>query len=211
MHHAIINTMIFLGIVFGVIECFFGYRIFKIILGILGFAAGASLAMLGGNAMSPNEIILFLSGLVGGIIGAVMMVWMYFFGVFMIGALAGGVIGNAIFSAAQMYPATFAVLVIAVCCGVLALIFQKFMIIFATAFIGSWHLTAGISCFLGGAGCPMSMDRWLQPGAIHSHIVTLIWLFLGFFGFMVQYKLVLGENRPEPSDSGNSPRKKKGK
>jgi MFS family permease len=125
MHHAIINIMIFLGIVFGAIECFFGYRIFKIILGILGFAAGAALAMFSFNSISQNEIVMFLSGLVGGIIGAVMTVWLYFFGVFMIGALGGGVIGNAVFAAIQMYPATFAVLVIAICCGVLALIFSE--------------------------------------------------------------------------------------
>jgi len=200
MHHIIISAMIFLVIVFGAIECFFGYRIFKIILGIIGFFVGGAMAIVAGNSVFRNEIILFLISLTGGIIGAMMMVWLYFFGVFIIGALLGGVAGSALLATAQIYPGTFILLIISIGCGVLALVFQKFMIILATAFIGSWHMVAGAICFLSGTNCLTNMEWWFKPVGIHNYIMTLMWLFFGFLGFFVQYKLISVEDRPLKSN-----------
>jgi hypothetical protein len=73
-----------MAIVFGVIECFLGYRIFKAIPGIIGLPNGTTITITTGNMFSQNELILFVMGFIGGFVGAVMMIWLYFFGVFVI-------------------------------------------------------------------------------------------------------------------------------
>jgi hypothetical protein len=198
MQHTIISAMIFLGIVFGAIECFFGYRIFKVILGIVGFFLGGAMAITAGNLIPQNELILFVMGFIGGVVGAVMMVWLYFIGVFFIGAMMGGIIGTTLFAAVQIYPGELTLFIFSICFGLLALIFQKFMIIIATAFVGSWHMVVGIACLIGGKGCMTNMEWLFKLGSSHNYIITLMWLFFSFLGFFVQCKLA--------SDKGSDPK-----
>jgi len=135
--HQDLNLVIGLGIIIGAIQCFFGYRLFKFVLGLTGFIVGGVLAASIGYEMSQKEVVALLSGLVGGVIGAALMVALYFVGVFLIGAFLGGVVGVALFATAGINPELAVLLILGVIGGVVALIFQKFMIIVSTAFIGA--------------------------------------------------------------------------
>ena len=75
------------------INCFFGYKIFKIVLGVLGFIFGGLAAAAMAMAATKEPGIAVLVGLVGGVIGATLMVALYFLGVFVLGALVGGLVG----------------------------------------------------------------------------------------------------------------------
>jgi hypothetical protein len=186
IHPNIIGAFVILGIVFGTIECFFGYRVFKVILGIIGFVCGFTMTSMMGYTMAVNGFFLYLMGIISGMLGAAMMIWLYFFGVFFIGAMLGGVVGATLFGVINLNPNGFILLVLSIIFGALALVFQRYMIIIATAFIGSWHMVVGIACLFEGKSCLADMTWLLKIGSSHNYLVTLMWLILGFLGCFVQ-------------------------
>ena len=71
----------------GAVACFAGYRLFRVVLAIYGFIAGAMIAssMMG----SSNTIGMLIAALVGGLVGSVVMFFAYFVGIALIGAGLG--------------------------------------------------------------------------------------------------------------------------
>jgi hypothetical protein len=182
------NWVAVLGIVLGAIECFFGYRIFKIILGITGFLVGAFLGVILASASSQSQVIVLLAGLVGGIVGAVLAVVFYFIGIFLIGAVVGAVLGYVLFGLISTNPQSVVILILAVIAGIVAVIFQKFMIIVSTAFGGAWGVVSGVASLAGlaiGALDPQALS-YLRPRTLYPLI--LCWLALGLVGVVVQYR-----------------------
>jgi hypothetical protein len=186
--HEQLNLVLGLGIIIGTIQCFFGYRLFKIVLGLTGFLFGAVLAANIGYAMSQKEVVALLSGLVGGFIGAALLVGLYFVGVFLIGALLGAVVGAALFATAGSNPEPVVLLILGVIGGVVACIFQKFMIIVSTAFVGAWSVVLGIAHFVTGTIDPTNAEGLFRAGGTQLWIMLLCWMALGIVGVLVQYK-----------------------
>jgi len=195
-----LNVIIGLSILFGAVQCFFGYRIFKIILGLMGFLIGGVLAAAMGFAIFEQEIIALVSGLVGGIIGAALMVVLYFVGIFLIGAFLGGVLGTVLFAVAETYPEPVVLLILAVITGVIALIFQKFMIIVATGFGGAWSVVTGIAYFTTGAIDPTNLESMFRADGSQLYIIVLCWIALGTVGVVVQYL-----SAPPPKEEESRP------
>jgi hypothetical protein len=192
--HDLLNAIVLLAILVGTIQCFFGYRIFKVILGLTGFLMGGALAASVGYALSQAVVVAILAGLVGGVIGASLMIVLYYIGIFLMGAFFGGLIGTAVFMAIQNHPEPvawliFAVIstILAIIAGVLALIFQKLMIIIATAFAGAWGVVTGIAYFTTGVIDPTNIDRMLGLKGAQLYTILLSWLALGIVGVIVQY------------------------
>jgi len=180
-----------LSLIFGVLNCFFGYRIFKILLGIWGFMLGALIAGFVAYILNAPLFLVILAALLGGIIGAVLMVAFYLVGVLVIGAVLGALLGYVLgITLGGTYPAILVVL--AVIGGVLAVIFQKLMIILATSFSGSWGIVAGIFSFFGWPLNPIDVfrDPWIIRNApVRYYIMLLCWVVLGLVGILVQYKV----------------------
>lgn len=195
-----LNVIIGLSILFGAVQCFFGYRIFKIILGLMGFLIGGVLAAAMGFAIFEQEIIALVSGLVGGIIGAALMVVLYFVGIFLIGAFLGGVLGTVLFAVAETYPEPVVLLILAVITGVIALIFQKFMIMVATGFGGAWSVVTGIAYFTTGAIDPTNLESMFRADGSQLYIIVLCWIALGTVGVVVQYL-----SAPPPKEEESRP------
>ena len=164
MSSEVLSVVIGLSIVVGAVECFFGYRIFKVILGLIGFLIGGGVAGAIGYAVSEQEIVALLAGLVGGAIGAALMVALFFIGVFLVGAFFGGVLGGVLYAVAGNSPEPAVLLILAIIAGVMAVIFQKFMIILSTGFGGAWNVVTGIAFFTTGAIDPTDPGRFFQSG-----------------------------------------------
>jgi hypothetical protein len=184
----VLNVIIGLIILVGALQCFFGYRIFKFILGLTGFLLGGALAGAIGYGISQEVAVAVLAGLVGGFIGAALMVALYFIVIFLIGALFGGVLGAVLFAVAESNPEPAVLLILAVIAGVVALIIQKFMIIVSTGFGGAWSVVTGIAYFTTGAIDPTNFERMFRSGGSHRYAILLCWLALGIVGVIVQYK-----------------------
>lgn len=169
-------------ILLGILFTFFGYRLFRVVLGIAGFLFGASLV--GGLVLMFSGSILaaVLAGLAGGALFAVLSVFVYYLGVFFLGAYLGVVVGAAILSIFGLTLIPWLFILLAVIGGVLGVIFHRFMIILATAFVGAWGVMLGIS----------SLTFW--GTSLYPYIMGAGWIILGLAGFFVQY-FVTGKKR----------------
>jgi hypothetical protein len=180
-----------LAVAVGILICFWGYRLLKLTLGVTGFIAGAAGVWAVGLPLgTANSGIVVICAIIGGVIGAVLCIWLFLLGVFLLGASAGAIVATALFSAAGNQPQPILVLVLAIVFGVIALVMQKLMIVVCTAFSGSYFVTVGLLHLLTGAKDTSAL--WfdhLQPGStgILGYVALVFWLVLGLAGGSFQY------------------------
>ena len=174
----------------GLLACFAGYRVFRIVLGIYGFILGALLAS---SAMGTEQTTwMVLAALGGGIAGALILVGAYFVGVALIGAGVGALVANALGAALGREPHVFVVIALAIVGALGALALQRYVIILATGFGGAWTSIVGGLALRGNrvaAEAAARSDVWLAypinpaPG---ERWVIFAWLGLGLVGVIAQ-------------------------
>jgi hypothetical protein len=181
----------------GTVACFFGYRLFRIVLSIFGFILGALLAssLFGTSDTGP----MIIAAIVGGLVGAAVLFAAYFFGVAMVGAGIGAVVANFAFAAGERDPHFLVVVFAAVIGAVAAIYLQRYVIILGTAFGGAWTLIVGAMAVVGNrAALAAAADGnvWvaypLDP-APGQRWVPIAWLVLGLIGAGVQMGITGGE------------------
>lgn len=197
-----------ISIALGIANCFFGYRIFRVLLGIIGFVAGAAgglaivQALIAERVITTSGPLLYqiLGVLIGGALGAVLLIFVYFIGIFLLGALMGLLIGTY---AAQALSAgddvtLIAGIVLALVGGVLALIIQRVIIIIATSISGAYSIVWGLALLVS----PRTATRMLsgQAEMVESAPVLLLvgWVVLAIAGMVVQFA-VTGKKKPQPT------------
>ncbi len=80
----------------GFITCLAGYRLFRFVLAIWGFILGAAI---GSSMMGVGSTFyMILAGVVGGILGALALVFAYFVGVALVGAGMGALLAHVAWS-----------------------------------------------------------------------------------------------------------------
>jgi len=186
----------------GLIECFFGYRILRFLLGVIGFILGAVIAgSLGFELSGGSELISIVAAVAGGCVGAYLMYLLYIAGVFVIGAALGFMVVSFVFGLMNENPVTWIVIASSVAGGILAVIFQRPMIIIATSFGGSYAAVTSISYLL------MRNFNPLEPGFLNTlgenqlYRMAIVWFALGVFGFVVQYMMLSRAETPEETDA----------
>ena len=136
---------------------------------------------------SGNNGIALVCALIGGVIGAALCIWLFFLGIFLLGASAGAIVASAFFNAAGNQPQPILVLVLAIVFGVIALVMQKLMIIVSTAFSGSYLIAAGIVHLVTGIEDVSALwFNHLQPGS--AGILSYVALF-GFVGWFLDCRV----------------------
>ena len=99
-------------VVSGLVSCFAGYRVFRVVLGIYGFILGALMAS---SFMGTDQTLsMIVAALAGGLVGAAILVLAYFVGVALIGAGAGALLANAIWTSFGREPGVIVVVVMAI-------------------------------------------------------------------------------------------------
>ena len=181
------------SVLVGLLCCFWGYRAFKIVLGIVGFAVGAYFgAVVAAHFTGGFGVVAIVAGVIGGLIGGALIVAVYYIGVFVLGALGGWVIYTMIAGAAGYGPQMILLIVLALLGGILALFFQKFIIIVSTAFFGSWLIVSGGFSLLGSGLGPLDLFyepvRLLRPVGGLNTIIVICWVALGIFGSIFQFR-----------------------
>ena len=181
-----------LAVAVGLLICFLGYRLRKLTLGVMGFIIGATGGWAAGLSLgTSNNGIALICAIIGGVIGAVLCIWLFFLGIFLLGASAGTIVATALFHAAGNQPQPLLVLVLAVVFGVIALVLQKLMIIVSTAFSGSYVVTAGLlHLWVGGQNVSPPWFDQLQhgPAGILGYVALVFWLLLALAGGSFQSK-----------------------
>ena len=182
----------------GIISCFFGYRLFRTVLAIFGFILGA-LAASSLFGVSDTGLML-IAAVVGGLVGAFVLIAAYFVGVALVGAGLGAVIANLVFSAGDRDPSVFIVIFFSVAGAVGATYLQRYFIIVGTAFGGAWTMIVGAMALVGdrtALKAATSGDVWvaypLNPAPGQRWVVA-VWIVLSLIGAGVQLGITGGEN-----------------
>ncbi len=181
----------------GIVACFFGYRLFRIVLAIFGFILGA-LAASSIFGMSDTGPMIIAAG-VGGLIGAGIMIAAYFVGVALIGAWLGATAANLIFATGDRDPHFLVVVFLSIAGATAAMYLQRYFIIVGTGFGGAWTIIVGAMAALGdqtALAAAAAGDVWVAypmnpaPG---QRWVVWAWLALGAIGTGVQVGITGGE------------------
>jgi hypothetical protein len=128
--------------------CFAGYRLFRLVLGVYGFVLGALLGSSMVGAGSTWTVV--LAAIAGGAVGALVLFAGYFVGVALIGAGVGYLLVNLAWRPFGGDPHWAVVLVVAAVGAIAAMKFQRYVIILATAFGGSWTMLIGAAALMAG-------------------------------------------------------------
>ncbi len=182
---------VLLLVVGGAVACFAGYRLFRVVLAIFGFVFGAWIAssMMG----VTNTVGMLVAALVGGLAGALILVFAYFVGVALLGAGLGAAAAHAAWNQfGHVDPPALAVIGFAILGAFGAMSLQRYVIIVSTAFGGAWTLIVGALAMAGDKAATRAATAgnvWIlypltpAPGA---RWVPYAWLALGFVGAAVQ-------------------------
>jgi hypothetical protein len=172
----------------GLLACFAGYRLFKLVLGIYGFILGALMAS---TAVGSAETWWMIAAAIGGgLIGALILVAAYFIGVALVGAGLAVLAVHLVWSQLGSDPHPVVVIVCAVLGALGALALQRYVIIVGSAFGGAWTAIVGGLSMRSDASKSVE-EVWLAyPASLESSRALIIaaWVALGIVGVIVQFK-----------------------
>ena len=174
----------------GVVSCFFGYRLFRLVLAIFGFILGAFTAS---SVFGQGDTTWMLAAAaIGGLIGAGILIAAYFVGVALVGAGLGALVANLFFSVTGREPNFLVVAFLAIAGAAGAMYLQRHFIIVGTAFGGAWTMIVGAMALVGDRAARAAVDAnevWvvypLDP-APGRQWVPIAWIVLAFIGMGVQ-------------------------
>lgn len=181
----------------GFLACFAGYRLFKFVLGLFGFIIGvlAATSFFGPADTTP----MLLAALLGGVIGAGVLLAAYFVGVALVGAGIGALLVNVIWTQIEGDPHPAVVILFSVAGAVVATWLQRYVIILGTAFAGAWTMIVGGLAFMGDGG-PLKAAAEGNPWVVYPlnpapgmRWLPWAWLAFGAFGSLVQMRWTGGE------------------
>ena len=182
----------------GLVSCFAGYRLFRVVLSIYGFILGALLATSIAGAGSTGTLLIW--ALVGGLAGAAILNLAYFLGVVLVGASIGALLATVLFGRGGGDPHTLVVVLFAIAGAVAASMLQRYVIVAGTAFGGAWTALVGAMALVGDKAAAKAAsvnDVWvvypLDPAPGRSWL-PIAWLVLGLAGLVVQ----LRSGKPAP-------------
>ncbi len=183
----------------GLLATLAGYRLFRLVLGIYGFILGALIAS---SAVGGTSTVWLVGGaIVGGIVGAVILVAAYFVGVALIGAGLAALAVNLVAAQFHADPHPLVVILFAIAGALGALSLQRYVIIVGTSFGGAWTLIVGALAILHPTHAASVDEVWLayptSPSLERGWIIGA-WIALAVIGVIVQFRF-----------TGRAPKKKK--
>jgi hypothetical protein len=181
----------------GIVACFFGYRLFRIVLAVFGFIFGAfvSTSIFGVSDATP----MLVAAVLGGIFGALLLLATYFVAVALIGAGLGAVVANLLLSQGDSEPHFLLVVFFAIVGAAASMYLQRYFIIIGTSFIGAWSLLIGALILVGDAIAPIEATAepvwvaYLLAPVQERQWVLVAWLALSIVGTGVQLGITGGE------------------
>lgn len=185
----------------GVLACFAGHRLFRIVLGIYGFVIGAMVAssIVGVNSQTG----MLIAAGIGGFLGSVVLVMAWFVGVSLVGAGIGVLAAHMVWSQVGTGdPPAVAIVGVAVAGAVGAMFVQKYVIVVGTAFMGAWTVVLAALNLMPAAKPALTRGQsdtevWIfYPTSDGGHRwVAIAWIALGLIGAAVQLSTTSGKKR----------------
>ena len=155
------------SILVGLAVCFFGCRLVQVVLALAGFVVGALLGYLLAGFLGMSDNVLWIFALVCGVICAFLATAVYKLGVFLMGAVAGFLLGSMIGGHLEGSLPLIVPIAAALLVGILALASQRVVVTLATALSGSWLAVRAGAALLAGKSVALAdlLDGALAPGS----------------------------------------------
>lgn len=174
----------------GILACFFGHRLFRVVLALFGFIIGALAAS--SVVGSSSSTYMLVAAIAGGLAGAALLTAAYFVGVALLGAALGATVANLVFALFSREPTVLMLVLFSTGGAVLSMYVQRYVIIVGTAFAGAWTLIVG--------GMGLAGDQLARTAAAAGTVwvaypldpapgrpwVLFAWIVLGLAGCAVQ-------------------------
>lgn len=173
----------------GLLACFAGYRVFRLVLAVYGFILGALLASSFMGAEQTGTMILGWIG--GGIAGALILLVAYFAGVALLGAGIGAAVAHLTWASFSGEPDLFVVIAFSIVGALAALALQRYVIIVATAFGGAQTALIGIAALIGDPAAAQAATQTVYRVYPFDPVPNTYWdaaasVLLGVIGLAVQ-------------------------
>ena len=170
------------AIAWGLLDCFFGYRVFKITLAVVGGLFGVVFGQAAGHALGLGTGGEIGGMIMGGLLGAGLAFMLYTGAVFVAGFGFGSTLGVLLLTHYNHMVALMSGLVLGIIGGFLAVSLQRVLIILSTALLGSFRTMLALAYFV-------SKLDWLyyyqQPQQIPALIDNNPWMFPSILGLAV--------------------------
>lgn len=179
------------ALVWGLLDCFFGYKIFKVTIAVLGAVLGALLGQLAAQAAGLGGGAELAGVFIGALLGAGLAFLLYIAAVFIAGFGFGATLAMLLLAHFNHSVALLASIVVGVIGGFVAVKLQKVLIVLATALLGSFRALLALTYFT-------SQIDWLfyfqQPQNFPALIDNNSWLFpavlvLAAVGAIAQFEI----------------------
>jgi hypothetical protein len=161
-------------IAWGLIDCFFGYRVFKISLEILGALIGLAIGHAAAVSLGLGQAGETVALILGAMVGATLAFLLYIAAVLVSGFGFGATLGMLLLSNYHPMVALLTGVVLGIVGGFLAVKVQRVLIILSTALLGSFRAIVALSFFT-------SQIDWLfyfkQPAQMPALIESNSWMF----------------------------------
>lgn len=178
-------------IAWGVLDCFFGYRVFKITLALAGGLLGAMFGQAAAAALGLGPGGVTVSLILGGLLGAGLAFLLYIAAVFVAGFGFGATLGILLLANYHHMVALLTGCVLGIIGGFLAVQVQRVLIMLSTALLGSFRAVLAVAYFT-------TQIDWLyycrQPAQLPALIDSNPWMFptilaLAAVGAIAQFEL----------------------
>jgi hypothetical protein len=149
MHESLLVVAL---VIFGLVQMFYGYRLFRILVGVIGalfgfFYAPEIIAL--ATSEVPGTAVAVAIGVGFAVVFALVAWYVFWLAVFAWGASLGYVAGASAFGDSPLLAALTALVV-----GGLAMLFQRVLIVLLSALNGAWLSVSGIAFLLGQIASP---------------------------------------------------------
>ena len=187
----------------GLLSCFLGYRLFRGLLALYGFAGGAYLVSLFVGGLETWAGVASVIG--GGVAGALLLLTVYLAGVALLGAALGAMAVRLFWMPATGDAEGWIVVVACLVGAVTAVVLQRYVIIVGTSFGGAWTAVVGTLALSGDAeamavaGGDLSQ---IYPVAAASGKVSFAvgWFGLALVSALVQLRATSASRRRSSTD-----------
>lgn len=187
---ALIITAV-ISILWGILTGFLGYRVFRVLLALLGTASGAMIGAAVCGALW-GKVGTILGALACAALSALATIFLYSVAIFLFGATMGALIGYMIITATGTSIHQSVLILPTMFFGVLAVFAKRPVIIVLTSLGGSWGVVTGVFHFFAkGSMSPMLMTmkgESLNQFKEFHELMLFVWVILGVACSIVQFK-----------------------
>lgn len=163
------------AVAWGLLDCFFGYRIFKVTIMLWGVLLGAILGHFAAQALALGTAFKVGALVAGALLGGGLAFLLYLAAVFLTGFLFGATLGLLLLASVNHMVAILSSFLLGIVGGFLAVKLQRVVLILATAVLGSFRALLALMFFTQRLDWMYYLFR--RPQQLPALIEGNTWLF----------------------------------